>query len=204
MLWILDFLPDSIFVLITYALFGMGAALYVFSKLASWIPMFMAWRFPLELVGVAVLVAGSYFMGGAHNQARWIEKVRELEARLREAEAQSQQANVVIQERVVTKIKTIKEIEYVNREIIREVAGQQLDNLCQLPVSSVVLHDSASQGQVAGGAASTDGTPSTVKASELLDVVVQNYGACNENAAKLEAWQEWYRTQKDIFESAQK
>lgn len=203
MLWILDFLPDSIFVLITYALFGLGVAIYIVSKLVSWIPMFMAYRLPLELVGVIVLVTGSYFMGGAHNQARWIEKVRELEARLREAEAQSQQANVIIQERVVTKIKTIKEVEYVNREIIREVAGQQLDNLCQLPVSSVVLHDSASQGQVAGGAASTDGTPSTVKASDLLDTVVQNYGACQENAVRLEAWQEWYRTQKEIFESAQ-
>jgi hypothetical protein len=107
----------------------------------------------------------------------------------------------VIETRVVTKIKVVKENVYVNREIIKEVAGKQLDAQCSLPNSTVSLHDSASRNEVAGRAAATDGTPSQVKASQLLDAVVQNYGACHENAAKLEAWQEWYREQKKIFES---
>jgi hypothetical protein len=63
------------------------------------------------------------------------------------------------------------------------------------------LHNSASRGEVAGGASSTDGTTSTVKASELLETVVDNYGTCLETAEKLSGWQEWYRTQKKIFES---
>jgi len=72
-----------------------------------------------------------------------------------------------------------------------------------LPRSAVSLHNSASANQVSRGPESADGTPSTVKASELLETVVDNYGACHENAEKLRAWQEWYRTQKQIHESIQ-
>jgi hypothetical protein len=57
---------------------------------------------------------------------------------------------------------------------------------------------------VAERAAATDGTPSGVEAHRLLETVVENYGACHENAAKLKAWQDWYREQKSIFEAAQR
>jgi hypothetical protein len=63
------------------------------------------------------------------------------------------------------------------------------------------LHDSASRGEVARGAQATDGTASTVKASELLEAVVDNYGTCHETAEKLRGWQEWYSTQKKIFDA---
>ena len=159
------------------------------------------YKLPAELVGVVLLVVGAYFYGGYGVQSAWQARVAELEAKVKIAEEQSQKVNTVIQERVVTKIKVVKENVYVNREIIKEVAGKQLDASCSLPKSTVSLHDSASRNEVAGRAAATDGTPSEVKASQLLDRVVENYGSCHENAAKLEAWQEWYKEQKKIFES---
>jgi hypothetical protein len=67
-----------------------------------------------------------------------------------------------------------------------------------------VLLNSASRNEVARGAESVDGTPSDIKASALLDTVVENYGICNENIEKLKAWQEWYREQKQIFEGVSK
>jgi hypothetical protein len=67
-----------------------------------------------------------------------------------------------------------------------------------------VLLNSASRNEVARGAESVDGTPSDIKASALLDTVVENYGICNENIEKLKAWQEWYRAQKQIFEGVSK
>jgi len=109
-----------------------------------------------------------------------------------------------VQTKVITKVKVVKQNVYVNREIIKEVAGRQLDASCTLPVSTVVLHDSASRNEVARGPGSTDGTPSTVKASELLDTVVVNYGTYYEVAEKLRGWQEWYRSQKTIFDSLQR
>jgi hypothetical protein len=199
--WMLSLIPDSIFVWVYYILTIVGFSLYIGSKLVKWIPMMGQYKLPAELVGVALLVVGAYLCGGYGVQQAWTARVAELEAKVKAAEEQSQKVNTVIQERVVTKIKVVKENVYVNREIIKEVAGKQLDASCSLPKSTISLHDSASRNEVAGRAAATDGTPSEIKASQLLDRVVENYGSCHENAAKLEAWQEWYKEQKKIFES---
>lgn len=44
-------------------------------------------------------------------------------------------------------------------------------------------------------------TESTEKLSEVLKVVVDNYGQYHECKIKVDTWAEWYKTQKDIFES---
>jgi len=199
--WVLSLIPDSLFVWIYYIMLTLGLGLYVVSKLVKWLPMMGQYKLPAELVGVVLLVVGAYFYGGHSVQSAWQARVAELEAKVKIAEEKSQQVNKVIETKVVERIKVVKENVYVNREIIKEVAGKQLDASCSLPKSTVSLHDSASRNEVAGRAAATDGTPSEIKASQLLDRVVENYGSCHENAAKLEAWQEWYKEQKKIFES---
>ena len=199
--WMLSLIPDSLFVWIYYIFTIAGFGLYIGSKLVKWIPMMGQYKLPAELVGVVLLVVGAYLFGGHNVQQAWLARVAELEAKVKIAEEKSQQVNTIIETKIVTKVKVIKENVYVNREIIKEVAGKQLDASCSLPKSTVSLHDSASRNEVAERTAATDGTPSEVKASQLLDRVVENYGSCHENAAKLEAWQEWYREQKKIFES---
>ena len=199
--WFFSLIPDSMFVWIYYVMLTAGVVLYIASKLVRWIPLMGQYKLPAELVGVVLLVVGAYFYGGYGVQSAWQARVAELEAKVKVAEEKSQQVNKVIETKVVERLKVVKENVYVNREIIKEVAGKQLDASCSLPKSTISLHDSASRNEVAGRAAATDGTPSEVKASQLLDRVVENYGSCHENAAKLEAWQEWYKEQKKIFES---
>ena len=199
--WMLSLIPDSLFVWIYYILTIAGVSLYIGSKLVKWIPMMGQYKLPAELVGVVLLVIGSYLFGSYGTEMTWRERVAELEAKVKVAEEQSQQVNTVIETKIVEKIKIVKENVYVNREIIKEVAGKQLDAQCTLPKSTVSLHDSASRNEVPERAAATDGTPSGIEASRLLDRVVENYGACHENAEKLRMWQEWYREQKKIFES---
>ena len=199
--WVLALIPDSFFLWITYLLIAVGVGLYVASKLVTWIPLISQYKLPAELVGVVLLVAGSYLFGSHGTEMAWRERVRELEAKVKVAEEKSQQVNTVIETKIVEKIKVVKENVYVNREIIKEVAGKQLDAQCTLPKSTISLHDSASRNEVPERAAATDGTPSGVEASRLLDTVVENYGACHENAEKLKMWQEWYKEQKKIFES---
>jgi hypothetical protein len=41
----------------------------------------------------------------------------------------------------------------------------------------------------------------TEKLSEVLKVVVDNYGQYHECRAKVDAWLEWYKTQKQIFKT---
>jgi hypothetical protein len=202
--WMFSLLPDSIFVMLTYVIFAAGLVLYIASKMVQWIPIMMQYRIPAELVGVLCLCIGAYFFGWRGNEEHWLARVKELEEKVQIAEARSREVNTVIETKIVTKIKVVKETVYANKEIIREVAGAQLDSQCSLSRSSVVLLDSASRNEVARGAESVDGTPSDIKASALLDTVVENYGICNENIEKLKAWQEWYRAQKQIFEGVSK
>jgi hypothetical protein len=199
--WALSLIPDSFFLWITYILIAIGVGLYVISKLVTWLPLIAQYKLPAELSGVLLLVIGSFLFGSYGTEMAWRERVAELEAKVKVAEEKSQQVNTVIQEKIVTKIKVVKENVYVNREIIKEVAGKQLDAQCTLPKSTISLHDSASRNEVARGPESTDGAPSGIEASRLLDRVVENYGSCHENAEKLKMWQEWYREQKKIFES---
>ena len=200
-MWQLSFLwnliPDSIFVWITYLLFGAGVILYVASKLVSWIPLMGQYRLPAELVGVVALVIAGYFYGGISYR----EQIAEMKQRVKIAEEKSQQVNTVIETKIIEKVKVVKENVYITREIVRDTAGRQLDAQCSLPRSTVSLHDSASLNQVPNRAAAVDGTPSGIEASRLLDRVIENYGACHENAEKLKAWQDWYQEQKRIFES---
>ena len=195
--WLLQLIPDGIFVWITYLLFAAGVVLYVASKLVSWIPLMGQYRLPAELVGVVALVIGAYFYGGVSYR----EQIAEMKQRVRIAEEKSQQVNTVIETKIIEKVKVVKQNVYITREIVKEVAGQQLDAQCSLPRSTISLHDSASRNEVPQRAAATDGTPSGIEASRLLDRVIENYGACHENAEKLKAWQEWYREQKTIFDS---
>jgi hypothetical protein len=198
--WMLQLIPDSIFIWITYLLFATGVLLYVASKLVSWIPLMGRYRLPAELAGVLALVVAAYFYGGIGYR----EMVAEMKERVRVAEEKSQQVNTVIETKIVEKIKVVKENVYINREIVKEVAGRQLDSQCSLPRSTISLHDSASRNEVSERSAATDGTPSGVEASRLLDRVIENYGACHENAEKLKAWQEWYQAQKKIHEEISK
>ena len=195
--WLLQLIPDSIFVWITYLLFAAGVVLYVASKLVSWIPLMGQYRLPAELVGVVALVIAAYFYGGISYR----EQIAEMKQRIKVAEEKSQQINTVIETKIIEKVKVVKQNVYITREIVRDTAGRQLDAQCSLPRSTVSLHDSASGNEIPNRAAAVDGTPSGIEASQLLDRVIENYGACHENAEKLKAWQEWYREQKTIFDS---
>jgi len=202
--WMVSLLPDSIFVFLMYALLLCGGLLYAASKLVNWIPLMSQYHLPAELAAVTLLLVSVYFFGWHGNEAQWQQRIKELEAKVAAAEAKSREVNTVIQTRILTKIKTVKEIVYVNKELIKEVAGKQLDAKCELPMSTVFVHDSASRNEVSRGPGSTDGTPSTVKASDLLGTVVENYGTYYEIREKLIGWQEWYKEQKKTFEEAQK
>jgi hypothetical protein len=195
--WLLQLIPDGIFVWLTYLLFAAGVILYVASKLVSWIPLMGQYRFPAELAGVLAVVIAAYFYGGVSYRGQ----IAEMKQQVKIAEEKSQQVNTVIETKIIEKIKVVKENVYITREIVKEVAGKQLDAQCSLPQSTISLHDSASRNEVPQRAAATDGAPSGIEASRLLDRVIENYGACHENTEKLKAWQEWYDTQRKIYKS---
>lgn len=199
-MWILNFIPEFFINLILAA--GVVATMAGFTL--SMIPFVKQYQIVFQIVGILLLGFGLYMEGGLAFKKEMDLKVAELKVKLKEAEANSGKVNTVIQDRVVNKVKTIKEVEYVNRDIIKEVVGKQADANCVLPKSAVWLHDSTVNMQVSRGTESVDGTPSTIKTSQFIDRVIENYSGCQQNTEKLEEWQKWYTDQKKTYESVNK
>lgn len=114
--WMLGLLPSWFWTLILIC--------GVLGILASWVlkfvPFVSTYRLPIQVISIIALLAGVYFEGFNANEEKWQAKVKELEAKIAKAEADSKVENVIIQEKVVYKDRIIREkgktqIEYIDR-----------------------------------------------------------------------------------------
>jgi hypothetical protein len=200
MLWLISFLPDWFF----HVIILLGIISIVVASVIKKLPTLYTYSFVAYFTGLVLIVSGVWFEGGLSEKAKWASKVKELEGKVQVAESRSRETNTIIQTEVVEKIKVVKEKVYVNKQTNEQIAGAQLDSKCVVPESTVVLLNSASQNEVARGPSSTDGSASNVRASDVVETVIENYGRYNELREKLIGWQKWYLEQKKIFEEANK
>jgi hypothetical protein len=198
MLWLISFLPDWFF----HVIILLGIISIVVASVIKKLPTLYTYSFVAYFTGLVLIVSGVWFEGGLSEKAKWASKVKELEGKVQVAESRSRETNTIIQTEVVEKIKVVKEKVYVNKQTNEQIAGAQLDSKCVVPESTVVLLNSASQNEVARGPSSTDGSTSNVRASDVVETVIENYGRYNELREKLIGWQKWYLEQKKIFEEA--
>jgi hypothetical protein len=194
--WLLEFLPNWIF----HAVLVLGVMAMAASFVLKFIPFVAAYRLPIQAVGLVLIVLGVWFQGAMSNEAAWQARVHEMEQKVAAAEVKSAQETVRIVTRVVTQIQTIKDTTNANTRYLETQVAQDLDRECTLTNASVLLHNSASHNEMASSANDTLGGTSEVKASELIGTVIENYGTYYQVVERLKGWQDWYRTQKAIFE----
>ncbi len=195
-MWLLEFLPDWIF----HAVLVVGVMAMAASFVLKFVPFVTAYRLPIQAAGLILTVLGVWFEGAMSNEAAWQARVHEMEQKVAAAEVKSAQETVRIVTRVVTQIQTIKDTTNANTQYLEKQVAQDLDRECSLTNASVMLHNSASQNEMARSAGDTAGAASEVKASELIGAIVENYGTYYQVVERLKGWQDWYRTQKTIFE----
>jgi len=197
--WMVGLLPTWAF----HSMIAAGSALIVASWVLKRISFVSQYNFPIYVIGTTLTIAGVWYSGMRESQAIWEARLKDMTAQVAIAEARSQQVNTVIETKVVERVKIVKDTKNANKETAKLIA-RQLDDRCIVPESTVMLINSASQNEVARGASSTDGSASDVRASEVVETVVENYGRYNELREKVIAWQKWYLEQKKIFEEATK
>ena len=138
-MWIFNFFPDSFFH--AFAIIGVLAILA--SMFLKRIPFVDNYYIPIRIVGFVVLGFGIFFEGAIHNNKEWIARVKEMEAKVAAAEAESKKETIKIVQKVVVKKQIVKErgedvIKYVDREITK------YDNTCVIPKEFVkALNDAA-------------------------------------------------------------
>lgn len=127
-MWILQWLPDWIF----YLMFFAGLLGFVATYVMKFIPFVYVYKTPIQVASVILISIGLYMSGAIANNESWEKRVREMEAKVAEAQVQAANENVKIVEKVVTKIQVIKErnndiIQYVNTNLV------QYDETCKIP-----------------------------------------------------------------------
>jgi hypothetical protein len=193
MIWILSFLPNWIFHLIVLA----GVVGLLASQFFRFIPFISTYTMPIKVASIFALVVGIWFEGGISNNDAWLAKVKEMELKVAKAEAQSAEYNTKLTAKIAENNKIIKENTNANQKAISKYVTDE----CRMSNVAVSLHNSASRGEVPSSTIGTITGTSQVKTAELLGTVTENYGTYHEVTSKLKAWQEWYKEQKQIFES---
>ena len=141
-MWIVNFLPDWIFHLITIvSLLGLAA-----SFVLSAIP-FISDNSKSIQAGCAILLAiGLYFEGAISDNNAWQARVKELELRVARAETESAEANGKLSKALADKDKAIALAQAELKNRIREGAAA-MDAVCKIPADVVsILNDAAKKG----------------------------------------------------------
>ena len=141
----LAFVPDSFLLYLVNMVFYTGLACTVLGFLLRF--KFLAnYQFILQVVGVLALALGLYFKGGFEVEQQWRDRVAAMEAKVAAAEAKSKEVNTVIQKQVVTKIQKVKEVEYKNREVIKQVE-KIIDRDCTVPPEAIDILNAAARNE---------------------------------------------------------
>jgi len=147
LIWMINLIPDIFWTLLLWA----GVLSVLASYLLGKIPFVSQYKIPLRVGGVVAVLIGVYFYGVIANEAKWQAKIKELEEKVAVAEAKSTETNTVIKTEVVEKVKVVKEraktqIEYVDREIVKDKEVIKYVENCPVPKSIIDQINEAAKG----------------------------------------------------------
>lgn len=196
MMWLLSILPDAVF----YIAAVVGLLGFIAALLFGQIPFIGSYNLPINIISVILIAFGFYFSGGISVKDAQEKKVAELQHRIDVAEKQSSDLNTQLVELVEKNKKLAKEKNDANTQRLRDSAKKD-DANCTFSNATIMLYNSTSQNGIPPSASELPGGASDVKASELLGNVAENYGTYYQVTEKLKGWQDWYKGQKQIFES---
>jgi hypothetical protein len=154
-MWMLQFIPDSFLLLVVNGILITGAVLtflsfFIINKVLRWFPPLAGWLNVLQIVSIALLLAGVYFKGSYQTEAEWRAKVAEVETKLKSAEEISKKENVKIVTKVVTKTQIVRTrgeniIKYVDREIVKYDTKFSPGGVCEIPKEFIKAHNDAAE-----------------------------------------------------------
>jgi hypothetical protein len=137
-MWIISVLPEWVF----HAMLAVGLVGTIAGFVLGMIPLVKKYVIPIRIISLVVLALALYLEGGLADNTAWQLRVKEVEAKLAKAEAESQKENVKIVEKTVKKLELVRIpgseiIKYVDREVTK------YDATCPVPAPVVKAHNAA-------------------------------------------------------------
>ena len=141
-MWILQWLPWWLF----YVVLALGLIGLVVTYLLKFIPLpiIHVYKTPLQVGSIILVVIGVYMLGSIANERAWQARIKELEVKVAQAEAEAAKENIKIVEKVVVQQKIVRErgqniVQYVDREVVK------YDTQCEIPQPFVDAHNRAAE-----------------------------------------------------------
>jgi len=136
MFWIFKIFPDWLWPVL------MVAAIIAFF-MSHLVPI-KTYQLPIKIIAGITIAVTIFICGLQYADNRWQQAAQELQAKVDIMQAQSQQVNEVVKEKLITKIQIVKQrgetvVEYVDREVVK------YNDVCVIPAEFVRAHNSASE-----------------------------------------------------------
>ena len=145
-MFILSILPEWVFHAITIA----GILGTVVGFVLGMIPVIKTYIIPIRVISILLLSFGLFLEGGLADYKAWELRVKEVEAKLAEAELKSAKENTKIVTKVITKTQIVKTrgqdiVRYVDREIVKYDEKFAKGGVCEIPKEFIKAHNDAAE-----------------------------------------------------------
>jgi hypothetical protein len=137
----------------------------------------------------------AFSFGKTEERKEWEEKYALAQQEIKTLEAKAEIINEVIVTKYVDKIRYVEKVKI---QTVKEFITAEADKSCTINNGFVRVHDAAA-GATTLTSTSTDADPSSVKLSNVAEVVVDNYAEYNKTKVQLESLQNWVRDQQTLW-----
>ena len=142
-MWLLSFLPSGFLLFIINTVLICGVIGTILGFIGSRLLFISSYANIIKYVSIALLCIGIYWKGGYSVEQEWRQRVAELEEKIKDAEAKSQQTNVVIETKIRERTKRVVEKREIVVQKIKEVE-KVIDAKCELDSNVVsILNEAA-------------------------------------------------------------
>lgn len=149
-MWALTFVPDAWLQYVVHAVLALGVSLFVAGTFSSFIPFISQYGRLVKVAGVVVIIIGIFFEGSYVTEMQWRNRVAELQAKIKVAEAKSAKANEELSVKLKESSRKIQEVQNAN-QILINTNRAVIDSQCRVPDIAIRLHNDASQNVVSSG-----------------------------------------------------
>ena len=157
-----------------------------------------AWKWLAAIAAALAAVWFVYHRGELHERGKWeaVQAANNLHA------AQVGQKRAEVTTTVLTRyVDRVRAVRGKSETITKEVpiyVNQNDDHRCIINNGFIRLHNAAAANELPSSTSGANEAPTSVALSTVAKTVAENYGTCHENAAQLEALQEWVRAQEGV------
>jgi len=141
-MWIINWLPEFV----VHLIFLAGVVGTIAGFVLGFIPFVSKYKLPIQIISLLLLSLGVYLEGGLAEKAKWELRVKEMEAKVAEAQAKGAVVNTeivtkVVKEKEYIKVKGDKIIEYIEKEI------KIVDQSCTIPEIAIKAHNMSAKNE---------------------------------------------------------